>query len=68
MDWVDVTIRQRDGMILWQRTMDRDAAYFQDFRRNAEVDLAEGNSITITPREEHEEATSRVEWSYWFAR
>ena len=64
MDWVDVTIRQRDGTILSQRKMDRDAAYFQDFRWNAEVDLAEGHSITITPREEYEEATSRVQWNF----
>ena len=61
MDWVDVTIRQRDGTILSQRVMDRDAAYFQDFRRNAEADLAEGHSITIIPREELEEAVSRAE-------
>ena len=68
MNWVDVTIRQRDGTILSQRKMDRDAACFQDFRQNVEMDLAEGHSITIIPIEDFEEAISLSQWSYWFAR
>lgn len=52
MSLIRVTVRQRDGSIVWQRLMDRDSAYFQDFRQNAEADLEAGWSITITPEEE----------------
>lgn len=53
MSLVQITVRQRDGSIIWQQSMDRDSPYFQDFRCNAEADLLPaGYSITIVPEEE----------------
>lgn len=52
MSMVWVTVRHKDHRLNWRKLMDRDSAYFQDFRRNVESDLAKGCSITITPAEE----------------
>lgn len=63
-DVVEVIIRGKNGQIIRQETMDRDSAYFQDFRQKMEQDLAEGSSITIIPRQEFLELEkSRAKWS-----
>lgn len=47
MSFAEVTVRRRDGSIVWQQTMDQDSVYFRDFCHNVEVDLMQGWSITI---------------------
>lgn len=49
MSMVWVIVRHKDHRLNWRKLMDRDSAYFQDFRRNIEADLEKGCSITISP-------------------
>lgn len=55
MDVVIVSVRRKDGGLVWSGRKDRDATDFQDFRNKMEANLAQGWSITITPEEELED-------------
>lgn len=52
MNLVIVSIRRKDGGLVWSGRKDRDAADFQDFRDKLEANLAERWSITIVPEDE----------------
>lgn len=55
MDMVIVSVRQRDGGLVWSGRKDRDAADFPAFRDKLEANLAQGWSITIIPEDELED-------------
>lgn len=65
MSMVLVTLRGKQGQEIWHQHMDRDSVYFQDFRNSMEADLAEGQSITITPVDEMNDAPAQPSGCIW---
>ena len=67
MKTVQVTVRQKDGTVVWQQLMDHDSAYFEDFHNTVEMNLSRGCSITITPADDlndlSKEKTASTKWA-----